>query len=163
MKNYLFFLFFFFSISCFSQEPKSNDEWIYGTLYNGERVFINKKVTAFTIYTSRTINGNETSELNNPDLNNPFDIYITSDENKASIRVNNKYYKEDLYLEFTKIYKINSNKEFDEYVFIDGACYVSYYIPKKGNIDHQSLNITCVTDENNKSFISFTISKYHQM
>lgn len=134
------------------------------TLYEnfGQRVFLNKKIISYTIYQKKIKNGiADEGKMNNPNENNPYNISISSNENSASIRVNNKSLREDLFYNFEKIYKLDEGENIT-YNFINNSkCNASLWIPK--NNDHQTLIIDCKDSNKNGYLLMFTISKLDQL
>ena len=116
----------------------------------GERVFLNKKIISYTIYQTNTKNGiTDEGKMNNPN------------ENSATIRVNNKNLREDLFYNFEKIYKLDEGENIT-YNFVNNSkCNASLWIPK--NNDHQKLLIDCKDSSKNGYFLIFTISKLDQL
>ncbi len=99
--------------------------------------------------------------MNNPNENNPYNILISSNENSAYIRINNKNLREDLFYNFEKIYKLDEGENIT-YNFVNNSkCSASLWIPK--NNDHQKLLIDCKDSSKNGYFLIFTISKLDQL
>ena len=128
----------------------------------GERVFLNKKIISYTIYQTNTKNGiTDEGKMNNPNENNPYNILISSNENSAYIRINNKNLREDLFYNFEKIYKLDEGENIT-YNFVNNSkCSASLWIPK--NNDHQKLLIDCNDSSKNGYFLIFKISKLEQL
>ncbi|MGV8914095.1 MAG: hypothetical protein ACOH1X_01465 [Kaistella sp.] len=130
----------------------------------GKPVLINKQVVSYTISHAEIKNGkNSEVKMNNPSVNNPYNIFITSDESKAIIRINNKNLREDMVYNFKKIYKILSKDSSpDQYNFTNSECNATYFVPK--NIEeHQSLIIGCENSSRNGLVLIFTISQLDEL
>ena len=128
----------------------------------GEKVYLDKKIVAYSFYKSVKINDKVEIESNNPSRENPYNIYIFSDENKATIRIINKNLKEDIYLKFTNLFKMKNDENSDIYEFGGNSnCNSNLTVPFRGN-EHQNLYINCKNGNESTSLI-FTISKYDQL
>lgn len=130
----------------------------------GEPVFINKKVIAYTFSQAEVKNG-VTSELkmNKPNVHNPFNIFISSDENQATIRINNKNFREDLVYRYKKIYKMKSmDSTPHQYNFTNSQCNATYSVPQNSN-EHQTLIIGCEDSNRNGLVVIFTISQFDDL
>ncbi|WP_139421396.1 hypothetical protein [Chryseobacterium mulctrae] len=159
-KKILLFLIFSYTL-IFSQNKTVQNHNNFLLMSNWPRVFVNKKVIAYSFYQSHKINGKEKTSTNNPSLDNPFNIYISSDEVKASVRINNKNMKEDMFFSINKIYKVHEDA--NDYEFLgDKNCTVSYSLPGDPT-DHQKLVIDCYYPNDERLFQIFTISQYHEI
>lgn len=134
------------------QEP---DDDVVDQMIFGDKVFVNKKVIAYTLIINKP--GSEGKLAHEPSMNNPYNIYINSNDNKASIRINNKSFREDIVFNFKNIRKLITSKE-TMYTLKKDECIAYYTIPK--NNDNHNLFVDCLND-NTKLF--FTISKYNQL
>jgi len=158
----IFFLSFlmFCSFNAFAQENSSDEEFF--KMLGGKQVILNKTVVAYSVYKSNKVNGVESQSSNNPDIKKPYKIYIKSNEDEASIRINNKELREDIFLHFTKILKVKQDDNSYHYQFIDGnGCRATYMLPK--NDEHQELLVDCESDGENRQMLIFTISKLDQL
>lgn len=161
-EKIILFLIFNYTL-IFSQNKTIENHNDFLLKSNWPRVFVNKKVIAYSFYQSHEINGKKITSTNNPSLDNPFNIFISSDEEKASVRINNKNMKEDMYFSIKKIYKVHVDTNDYEYQLIgDKNCTVSYSLPGDPT-DHQNLMINCYYPNNERLFQIFTISKYHEI
>ena len=130
----------------------------------GKRVFLNKTVTSFNFTVSKYQNGKVISkeEYVNFDKPEPSKITISSDENKANIQISSRYYKEDLFFEYKRIYKLNQDGYTPSYNFVGkGSCDAKYFIPEDSS--HQSLLLKCLDDGKNGTEVYFVISQRHQL
>ena len=134
------------------QEP---DDDVVDKMLFGDKVFVNKKVIAYTLMINKP--GSEGKLAHEPSMNNPYNIYISSNDNNASIRVNNKSFREDIVFNFKNIRKLITSEEI-RYTLNKGECIAYYTIPKNNN--NHNLYIDCLND-NTKLF--FAISKYNQL
>lgn len=150
----------FSSFNAISQEKSSEEEFF--EMLGGKQIFLNKSVVAYSVYTSNKVNGVESQKSNNPDIKKPYKIFIKSNENEASIRINHKDLREDIFLHFKKILKVKQDDNSYHYQFIDGnGCRATYMLPK--NDEHQELLIDCESDSENRQMLIFTISKLDQL
>ncbi len=159
MKKILLFLFLPFLV--FSQE--TNEDYRFYEL-TGTRVFVNKKITSYNFTTAVYSNDIKTKEKEYINFKNPVptSVYINSDANQATIRINSKYFREDLFFEFRRIYKIDNGDGSFMYKFIGkNPCSVFYFIPE--NNYNQSLFIKCLDANKNGYGIDLTMSQNEQL
>ncbi|RRQ48640.1 hypothetical protein DZC72_13210 [Maribacter algicola] len=126
---------------------------------NLPKAIINKNLTAYTISSYTTKNGNKSkTKMNNPSLKNPYHIYIKSGENSGSIRINNKNTIEDFNLPFSYIYKIDESNDMIVYEFLspDSPYAARYFVVNDSN---DMLLITYFKNENNSETVMYTIAK----
>lgn len=139
----------------YSQSHKLDDH-VFEQLY-GKQVLINKTVASYTYIITK---GNSKGKLYS-NIKLPFYININSDKSSASIRINSKALREDIFIEFQCIHKLI----YDDMIYYQFYGYnnerVSYTIPKDGS--HQNLSISLRDENNNINSYSFTISKYEQL
>ncbi len=140
----------------FSQTPNNKEEF-YKVI--GKRVFINKDAIAYTFTTFTKTNGNTTQKTNSPSVDSPFQIFIKTDEKSSTIRINNKNTREDIFLEFNKIYKYKYDEKNQGYQFVGDNKYEATYIIPNNSKDNQSL----IIDMNNGTSYFFTISKFNDI
>jgi len=130
----------------------------------GKPVVINKKVVSYVVSHVNIQNGKrESMRSMTPSEKNPFNIFISSDNNGASIRINNKNLREDLFLQFKKIYKVvNKDSSSDEYKFTSEECGATYYVPKDSE-EHQYFIVDCENSKGNGMMLHFTISQLDEL
>ncbi|MBF8456368.1 hypothetical protein IV494_04160 [Kaistella sp. G5-32] len=129
----------------------------------GKRVLINKSIVAYSVSESTIVAGKiQETTHNTPSEKNPFIIYISSTDDNASIRINNKNFREDIIYTFQKLYKMKaSDSKYEEYNFINGKCDAGYLIPK--NNEHQSLIISCLDSKKDGFTVQMTISQFDEL
>ena len=123
------------------------------------KAIINKNLTAYTISSYTTKNGkNSKTKMNNPSFKNPYHIFIKSDENSGSLRINNKNRIEDFILPFSYIYKIDESNDMIVYEFLsqDSPYAARYFVVSDSN---DMLLITYFKNENNSETVMYTIAK----
>lgn len=150
-------------ISSFLLSQKNDNEFEYYEM-TSKRVFINKNVTSYNFTVSKYANDIEVSKKEYINFKKPVPsrIIINTDENKSSIRINSKYYKEDLYFEFARVYKILNDDGSFFYDFVGkNPCSVFYSVPT--NNYNQSLYIKCLDRNKNGTSIRFTMSQNEQL
>lgn len=162
MKFYLLAIAFspFF---CFSQNENNTDEF-YLANNTGERVFINKNVTSYGFTVDKYVNDKKIESKDYINFKKPVasKIFITTDENLSSIRINSPYYKEDIILKFKRLYKYNIDNRTYMYEFTGGnSCSASYVIPP--NNENQILFLKCLNSEKSGSGMNFTMSRNEQL
>lgn len=162
MKKYIL-LALLIPFNFFSQSISNEDEFKFDEHF-GKRVFLNKTVTSYNFSTITYKNAKKVKSKNYVNFDNPVPskIYINSDENKAIIRINSKYFKEDLFYEFKRIYKITNDDGSWFYTFKGkSSCDVSYYVPKNG--DNQFLLIKCLDENKDGPGLDYTMSRLEQL
>lgn len=160
MKKTYFILFLMMNVSVLYSQVHSESVHTFENLF-GPTVIINKTVTAYTYSVSKIKNDKADKGKLYSDINIPIYIIIKSDKSSASIRINSKELREDIFMEFNCIHK-NTGNDFIRYDFY-GSKYISasYNIPKDGS--HQDLYISSLDENNNGSSYYFTISKYEEL
>lgn len=146
----------------FAQDDVSSEFWLEE--FTAKRVFINKTVTSFNFNIEKYQNNKVVSkkEYVNFDEPEPSKITISSDESKASIQISSRYYKEDLYFEFKRIYKSEFSDGSPYYQFVGkSSCSAYYYFPEDNS--NQSLSIQCLDNDKNGTRIYFVMSQNHQL
>lgn len=162
MKKYL--LLFLFSQQIFSQITNKNNDEFKIEEHFGKRVYINKAVTSYnfsslTYKNNKEIKRKEYINFKNPQ---PSKIFISTDEEKVTIRVNSKYFREDLFFEAKRIYKMEEEDGSIFYHFVGKtSCNIYYYVPNDGY--NQSLDIKCLDENKNGSGLYFTMSQNEQL
>lgn len=158
MKKIIFFL--FLPIFLFSQ---NTDNFRFYEM-TSTRVYLNKRVISYNFTTSDYTNGSITKKKEFVNFKKPIPtyIFINSDEGKVSIRINSKYFREDLYYEFQRVYKSDNEDGTFSYDFVGkNLCIAHYYLPS--NNDNQFLFIKCLDKNNNGYDFGFTMSKSDQL
>ena len=142
----------FILISIFTYSQNSLSESI------GKKVIINKKLVSYSLGKEDIIDGkgrNRQTKLLN--IDNPYYIYITSDNEKSSIRVNSRNLSEDYIVDFGKIYRIDDT-DFIIYDFIkSNTCTATLFKPNDGF--NQSIYIDCVDRTRNGIRLIFTLPR----
>lgn len=160
MKKIILFLILFTNIVITYSQDHVDEEHSFELLY-GKKVIINKTVVSYTLLKSKVNNDKLSNTKIKSDINIPFYIFIKSNNSSASIRINSKKLREDIFMEFKCIHKVVSY----DYTTYDFYGYknqhVSYIIPKDGS--HHSLSIRALDQNKNGEDIDFTISKYDQL
>lgn len=162
MKN-LILIIIFTPFLFYSQKTTDSDKYVFSEM-TGKRVFINKEVVSYNFTVVKYQNGTKVSSKDYVDFKNPVPtkISITSDENSSRIQINSKYYKEDIILNFERIYKINYDDGSFWYDFIIGkSCSASYSVPNDNG--NQSLSIKCLDNNETGSEITYTMSRNQQL
>lgn len=154
MKKILAYILVLISSTTIMFGQNTDDDTVDQMLF-GDKVYVNKKVIAYTLIIKKP--GGEGKLAHEPNMNNPYNIFISSNENNASIRINNRSFREDLVFNFRNTRKIITSKE-TMYTLKKGECIAHYTIPK--NNDNQNLYINCLKDN---TILNFTISKYNQL
>lgn len=156
MRKLLILFVFFSSAFCFAQKRRTIEELA------GRKVFINKKIISYTYFQSKTVNDTKTEYFNEPDIKNPYNIFINSDNNSATIRVNNKNTREDIILKFEAIYTMKNDENSDSYDFTGNDNCNANIIVSNTSKDNQILYLHCGNDKNSTT-VMYTISKYDQL
>lgn len=160
-------LLLFFSLQMFSQSTttkEDNKKFEFEELFGGKRVFINKAVTSYNFTSSTYKNEKEIKNKTyvNFDKPEPSKIFINSDDIKVTIRVNSRYFREDLYFEFARIYKVDYDNEIFYYTFLGkSSCEARYTVYKNGY--NQFLLIKCLDQNKNGDSLLFTMSQNEQL
>lgn len=128
----------------------------------GERVFVNKKIISYTYTKFSVKNGIKTSKSNIPSMSNPYFIYISSNENSTSIRINNKNMRDDIFRNFTILYKMRNDEKSWIYEFSGNPNCAANIIVYDNSEEHQDLYLKC-KNWNNSETLMFTISKNYQL
>lgn len=128
----------------------------------GKKVIINKKFESHVIFTYKVINGKDTKEKKiGPHQEIYHTIYINSDGEESSVRINTKNIIEEQKFQFGRIYKLNSD-DFEIYEFVaKNKCNATLMRPKGkvyGNGD-QGITITCLDSDKNGSKVDFLLYK----
>lgn len=166
MKKFALF-FLFFSLQIFSQSITNSDEdkeFKIEEHFGGKRVFINKTITSYNFTSSIYKNNKEIKSKMHVNFDNPepSKIFINSNDNNVTIRINSRYFREDLFFKFKRIYKIEEEDGKFFYKFMgNSSCITYYFIPKDGY--NQFLNIKCLDENKNGSGLSFTMSQLEQL
>lgn len=165
MKNlYLFTTFLFFFITMNGQINKEVEEFNaqaekYFESLKKPRVVINKNLVAYTTWYTEKINGIEPeSEMNSPNLKNPYYINIKSNKYAGTIVIQNKNMTEDMIIDFQYIEKYEKKNKITTYFFITNneKIEVIYNTVDGG---HNMLTITYNIDPNNSKTIQYVISR----
>lgn len=132
-------------------------------IMGAKKVIINKKFISYVLVANKIENNKEINEQTfGPDLQNPHTIYISSDGENSTIRINTKNIIEETTINFGRIYKVNGSGEFEIYEFVPkNNCSATLMRPKgrvRGDGD-QGITITCVDSKKNGNKLDFSIYK----
>lgn len=151
-KSLFIFVFFIFS-NVFSQTFSERA---------GQRVFINKKIISYSYFKSINKNGVTSKNTNKPSMSNPFNIFISSNDNNSSIRISSKKIREDIFLNFKGIYKMRNDENSTIYEFAGNKDCDANIVIYDNSEEHQNLYIKCIQENVSENLI-LTISKYDQL
>ncbi|WP_445738706.1 hypothetical protein [Mariniflexile sp.] len=123
------------------------------------KVVINKNLVAYTTFYAKKTNGIEAeSEMNNPNIKNPYYIYIKSNRNEGTIIIQNKNMTEDMIIDFQYIEKSKKQNKITAYFFFTNNKKIeAIYNTVDGG--HNMLTITYNYDSNNSETMQYVISK----
>lgn len=153
----IFYIILFFATNFFY----SQDNQFYENV-GAKKVVINKKFISHVIFTYKIINGKKTEEKKiGPNSEIYHTIYINSDGDESTVRINTKNIMEEKKFHFGRIYKMNSD-DFEIYQFVGiNKCDATLMRPKGkvyGNGD-QGITITCVDSNNDGTMVDFLLYK----
>jgi hypothetical protein len=152
MKKIIFFtILTFFTYNLFAQSDN------YYEAMGFTKVVINKNHIAYTVSYSEKKNGvQHPLKMNNPNVNNPYNITISSNQNSGTIFINNQEQVEDIIINFTYIYKEKDRNSTTYHFLTDNDNYSASY--NSQNTSNDSLLIFYDKDSQNGITIIYNIA-----